>query len=207
MNVVEAYIKFRGKLIIIISGISGTGKNKLAKNIGSILKIKIINLNDYCNKSYSMTTKLPSGLKVINWDTDEIFDWKKMNEDVNKYSSEGIIIYGTAFPKDKIIFTPDFHIQIKLSKQNLFKRRSEYLDEHTEDCQEIGRNIDKNIEYTVFNQLTYPYYIDVTNRSNITKFINANEYMDLDKDTYDNKLYDESFEYLINQIEKNLYSK
>lgn len=206
MNVVEAYIKFKKKLIIIISGISGSGKTKLAKNISKLFKIRLINLNSYCNKDYNITIKLPNGTEVINWDSDDIYDWNKFNDDVKKYYSQGVVLTGVAFPKDKLNFTPDFHIQIKLSKQNLFKRRSEYLEEHQEDCQEIGRNNDKKLEYTIFNQLTYPYYLDITNRSNITKFINANEYINLNNEEYDEKLYDEAFDYLIHQIEKILYS-
>lgn len=206
MNIVEAYIKLKKQLIILISGISGTGKTKLAKNISNLFKLKFINLNQYCNKDYNATIKLGSGIEVINWYSDDIYDWDKFNEDVNKNYSSGIVIAGVAFPKDKIKFTPDFHLQIKLSKQNLIKRRDEYLDEHNEDCQEIGRNIDKSIENIIFNQLTFPYYLDVTSRSIITKFINANEYSELNNLEYDEKLYDEAFDYLIKQIERILYS-
>lgn len=207
MNIVEAHIKLKNQLVILISGLSGTGKTKLAKSISELFKIKFINMNDYCDKNYNKTIKLPSGVEVINWDTDDIYDWNKFNGDMDKYAKDGVIVCGVVFPKDKIKFKLDFHIHIKLNKQNLFKKRTEYLEEHKEDCQEVGRNVDKNIEYTIFNQLTFPYYLGMAERSDITKFINANEYANLDQIVYDEKLFDDAFDYLIKGIEKKIYGE
>ena len=207
MNIIEAYIKFKGHLVILISGISGSGKTKLAKNISEIFKIRHVDMNEYCKPDYSEKVKLLQDIELINWDSDDVYDWNKFNGDMKELISSGVVVSGVAFPTDKIKFPVDFHIQVKLSKQNLYKKRQKYLDEHKKDCQEINRNIDKDIEYTVFNQLTYTYYLDVTNRSTINKFIYANDYVDMDNESYDIKVYDETFEYLISEIEKYLYSR
>lgn len=50
MNVVEAYIKFRGQLVVLVSGLSGSGKTEIARNIERDFKLKFINLNDYYKK-------------------------------------------------------------------------------------------------------------------------------------------------------------
>ncbi len=207
MNIVEAYIKMKGQLIIIISGLSGTGKTKLAKNISELFKMDLINLNFYCKKEYNVKTKLIDGTEIINWDSDDIYDWNVFNENVKKYSSTGVIIVGSFFPKNKLSFNSDFHVQIKLSKQNLLKRRLDYIEDYGDDCRKKGKNIDQNIENAIFNQFTYPYYLDTTERSDITKFLNANEYINMDKEKYDEKLYDELYEYLINKIDKYVYKK
>ncbi|ARF08872.1 hypothetical protein Catovirus_1_922 [Catovirus CTV1] len=208
MNIVEAYIKFKNKLIIIISGISGSGKTELSKNISKLLDLKLINLNKYCRKDYNKTIKLQGNTEVINWDSDDVYDWDKFNKDVNDNYKNGVVLTGVSFPRDKINFTPDYHIQIKLSKQNLLKKRSEILDELEDNCSGTSENkIDKNLEYTLFNQVTYPYYLNLTNNSDITKFLNANEYINLSNDEYNEKLYDEAFDYLMKQISKAVYSQ
>lgn len=204
MNIIEAYIKFKHKLIIIISGMSGSGKTKLAKNISKLFKLNLINLNNYCNKNYNVMGKLPNGKNVINWDSDNIYNWDKFNEDVKNIYSQGVIITGISFTKEKIKFNPDFHIHIKLSKQNLFNKRKDYIEEHMEECKNESRITDSNLELIIFNTFTYPYYLYIMNNSNITKYINANN---LNDNNYDDKLYDETFDYLINQIEKKLYNK
>lgn len=210
MNIIDAYIKFNKQLVIIISGMSGTGKTKLAQNISDLFKLELINMNKYCNSDYAETVKILQGVEVVNWDSDDIYDWKAFNDDVNKILTEsdkaGIVICGVSFPTDKLLFTVDFHIQIKLSKQNLYTQRKKYLDEKT-DCQEAKRKISDELDYTIFNQLTYTYYLDLSNRSTINKYINANDYITLDNNAYDEKLYDDVYEYLINQINKNVYKE
>ena len=44
MNILEAYIKYNGQLIIFISGLTGCGKTKLAKKLAFDYKCKILNL-------------------------------------------------------------------------------------------------------------------------------------------------------------------
>ena len=50
MNIVEEYTLQNKQLIILISGLSGTNKSALAKEIQRDLKIKLENLDDYCDK-------------------------------------------------------------------------------------------------------------------------------------------------------------
>jgi hypothetical protein len=47
MNIVEAYLKFNNKLIILVSGHMGSKKKKLGIFLSDILKMKLINLDDF----------------------------------------------------------------------------------------------------------------------------------------------------------------
>jgi hypothetical protein len=96
----------------------------------------------------------------------------------------------------------DFHIHIKLSKQNILKRRLEFIKENEQQCKELGRNVEKKNELFVFNQYTFPYYLDTRdNKSTINYYINANNYVDT-KEQYDDKVYDDAFDYLMNSIQR-----
>lgn len=204
MNIVEAYIKFNDQLIIIVSGLSGSGKNKLAKNISKDFKLLLINIDYYCNKKYDEKIKLPDGTEVINYNSYEIYDWDKINNEMDKNKSKGIIVVGDVFPHNKINKENkiDYHIHIKLSKENLIKKRLEYIKENNETCAKIGRNIDPKNEEFIFNEYTFPYYKNELNNEIITKYINANNYINDTPDIYDEKIYNEAFNYLINQIQK-----
>jgi len=47
MNIVEAYLKFNNKLIILVSGHMGSKKKKIGMFLSDILKMKLINLDDF----------------------------------------------------------------------------------------------------------------------------------------------------------------
>lgn len=201
MNIVEAYIKFRGQLVILVSGISGSGISHLAKNISKDLKIPSISYAKYCIKDYDKKIKLPDGNEIINWDSDDIIDWENFNKEIEEKKRTGVVAYSQSFPtkllnKDLEV---DAHINIKLSKQNLFIRRQKYIEEHKDECKELyGRPQ----ETLIYNRLTFPYYLQSIANSKITKFINANEYVNLPENEYDEKLADEAFDYLMNIISK-----
>lgn len=203
MNIVEAFVKIKGHLIVLISGLSGSGKTRLGQNISKLFNMKLINEKDYLKKNYGELATLPNNVKIINWDSDDIYDWEKLNEDILRNSKKGVIVTGSAFPANKLEFTADFHIHIKLSKQNILKRRLQHSEKHKKEH-------DIAIQQIIFNNLTYPYYIDAVSRSNINKFINSNDYMisceEAGENCYDDKIYDSAFDYLMDQIGRNIYN-
>jgi hypothetical protein len=79
MNIVEAYLKFKGQLIILISGISGCGKSSVARKLSNDLNIKYINQFDYYIKNYDNQFTFPNGTNITNWYTDDAIDWTKFN--------------------------------------------------------------------------------------------------------------------------------
>ena len=201
MSIVEAYIKFRKQLVILISGLSGSGISHLAKNISKDLKLQSLSYAKFCKQDYNKTATLPNGETVINWDTDDVIDWAKFNVRIKELKKSGVVAFSPAFPTDRLDkdLEVDAHIHIKLSKQNLFAKRQKYVQEHKEECKELAGRKD---EYLIFNKLSFPYYLSSIERSKITKFINANEFVQLKEEEYDNKLAEESFNYLMNIIGK-----
>ena len=58
MNIIDAYKKFNKQLIILISGMSGSGKSKLAKNIAEDFNLEVIKQNDFYKNPYSNEWKM-----------------------------------------------------------------------------------------------------------------------------------------------------
>lgn len=201
MNIVEAYIKFRGQLVILVTGISGSGISHLAKNISSDLKINSLSYAKFCKPDYNEKVKLPDGSEITNWDTDDTIDWDKFNAEINQLKSKGVVAYNQSFPVDRLDpnLQVDAQIQIRLSKQNLFARRQKYIQDHPEECKDIAN---RNQELLIFNRYTFPYYLQTSETNRITKNINANEFVNLPEQEYDDKLADEAFDYLMNIINK-----
>jgi len=200
MNILEAYIKFNEQLIILISGFQGSGKGKLADQIKSLFKIDIINTNNYYIKNYNKTVKLHDGTEVVDWDNIDSIDWERLNRDINNKKKEGIIIVGFAFPIEKLEFSPDFHLHVKISKQNLIERRHEYIEQHPDT--KLKELKDSHIDLMILNQITFPHYISYNEKSKINKFLNANE-------NTSEQLFDISYDYMIEEIQKfiNEYNK
>lgn len=182
MNIVEAYIKFKGQLIILIAGISGSGISSLAKNIANDFNIDILNYinyfvdeNDYI-KNEKNIVKLNDDTKIINWSTDEAINWDKLIKDINERKNKGVVVFSQSFPEDKIKnLDIDFYIYIKLGKQNLLVRRQNFIKKHPDLFKEEYKNIN-NID----DKYIYNYYLESIKNNKITKFINANEYSDKD---------------------------
>ena len=195
MNVVEAYIKFNKQFIIFISGLSpGSGKTLVAKNIKKDLGFKMLNQINYYKKDYNNKIKLPNDKEIINWDSDESIDWISFNKDIKKNKSKGLIICGFSFPKDKMTEKADFHIHLSISKKNNLEKRKEMTKNNDK-----YSHLDFNTIKLIMNQLTYPYYLDTLNRSNINKFINTNKY---NKNEIYNLVFDSLMEFIFDNIYK-----
>lgn len=200
MNIVEAYIKFKGQLVILISGLSGTGKKELANKICRDLKIGYISTLKFCKKDYNNKIKLPNGEEVINWDSDDAIDWKALNKEIDSQKSKGVVVSGEVFPTKNMSVPIDFHLHIKKKKQDIIQNRKDFLEKHKNEP-EFSKEYKSMQDSTwawKFNQITYPYYLKSVENSTITKFLNSSE---LNND----KIYDEAFDYLMNSISKYLY--
>ena len=83
MNIVERYIYCKKGLIILISGLSGSDRSRLAKEIERDFKIKLLSLEKYCTNDPPIIEF--SEHKLKNWDDIEVYDWNKFNDDVKKF--------------------------------------------------------------------------------------------------------------------------
>lgn len=195
MNIVEAFIKFNGSLIIIISGLSGSKKTSIAKFIERDFKLKLINIDDFIIPEFNETVILSNGLKIINWDSVDSYDWENINKTILKYQSDGVVLTGPYFPSDKLKFIPDFHVQIKIQKQILIENRIKFSEENKDKIKNDISTIP-----SIVNQITYPLYLKYTEKSKIDKFVNSK---DLTKD----QIYDQVADYLFFKINDNLEQK
>jgi cytidylate kinase len=192
-NIVEAYKEFNEQLIILVSGLSGSGKSELGKYICRDFKLHCIDMRKFYKKNADEKIKLPNGKYIINYDTDNVVNWDDLNTDINKYKKDGVVIFGNMFPTDKLQFKTDFHIHLKIAKQELKQRIHAYIEKHPE------KKFDEETENLRFNMHTYPYYLETIKRMKITKFMDATG-MD------ENKIYDEVYDDLIKNINDNVYS-
>jgi cytidylate kinase len=191
-NIVDVYKENNEQLIILISGLSGSGKSSLGENISRDFKIELLNTNKFYIKDYNEKYQLPNGKEVINYDQDNAFDWDSMNNEINKKKKDGIVVIGSVFPTDKLNFKPDFHVHLKISKQLLKDNRMKYIEKHQE------KNFDTETETLRINILTYPYYLNTLKRMKMDKFIDVTE---LNED----EIYDIVFDSIINYIKNNVY--
>lgn len=206
MNIVDAYIKFNSQLIILISGFSGSGKTVLARNIQRDFKLSFLNLNDFYREDYNEMVDLGNNIKVVDWDNPDSIDWNKFNMKVNLNKAKGIVISGFGFPRDKIDFKPDFHIRIDVPKPLLLDLRHKYLEENKDNKLNEFKNTET--EKLILNKLSYSHYLKIKENSDYTYVyslygLSEEESVNLDKIT--EKTYDVIFDYIIKEIEKNVY--
>lgn len=199
MNIVEAFIKFNKELIILISGLSGSGKTQIASFIERDFKIKKINIEEYCIENNDRIVTLPDGVTVKDWDHIDSYNWNKINEDIDKYKSNGVVVCGPYFLSEKMKIEESkynpFHIHIKITKQQLIERRKEYIKNNPDKCEELQKFIDTPTETLMINKITMPHYYEYLEKSKIDKFINA-------KDININEIYDQTADFLFYKIQE-----
>jgi tRNA A37 threonylcarbamoyladenosine biosynthesis protein TsaE len=208
MNIVEEFINQNKQCVILISGFSGSGKSLIAKSLVKDINrskseksedFKFLNLNDFykSESEYNKTVEVGE-LKIVDWDDPEAVNWVDFNKEIDKNKKTGVIVSGFAFPKDKLNFSSDFHIHIKISKDDLIKNRHEFtqekLDDKTSRVDEIGEEMEKRI----LNKVTFPHYLKSLENSVINKFFMV-EYGGI------KKVYDEMFDYIMDFIKKKIY--
>jgi uridine kinase len=193
MNIIDAYKNKFGNFIVLISGLSGTGKTKVAKTLATELNLKFINLSNYYDVDKLKEIELPNNIKVKNWFSTDIINWNKLNEDINAMK-EGVIVTGIGFPEEKINEKQLIHIHIKIPKEDLLKKRADFKKEHkTED-------IDKETEKIIMEKYTYPFYEKITKEGRINKFINI-------KEMSEEKILDDVFNILMKIVQDKLYKE
>jgi uridine kinase len=208
MNIVEAYIKKNKQLIILISGFSGSGKTLLARNIQRDFKLKFINLNDYYLENFNQVVDLGQDIKVIDWDNPDAIDWNKFNMDINLNKAKGLVVSGFGFPNDKIDFKIDFHIRIDVPKQILIDMRHKYLDENKDN--KLNDIKDSKAELLILNKLSFNHFRNIKEKSTYTYVYNLYNISETDSGSVNiipDKTYDDVFDHLIKQIEKNVYKQ
>ena len=189
MNILEAYIKKYKQIIILILGLPCSNKSEISKELKIDLNMDIININNYMipNKSKEV---IIDNIKFKIYEDSDNYDWDKLNDDINKKKSNGIILYGNYINNEKINWEPDFiffySVNTTLCKKILIEKKKIAIDES-----------DKKIKI-YFEQIFNPFYENLKKSLKINKFFNINENTKFD-DAYDN-----IFDLLMNLIQKKL---
>jgi adenylate kinase family enzyme len=205
-NIIDAYLKYNKQFIIIISGLSGSNKSKICQKIATIINFMYLNTRDYIQKDKYEEKELSNKKTVKLWYN---YNWDEIIKKINENKNKGIIICVEYFPSDKLNnLYIDQHYHIKLSRQNLIKKRLEYIhNSNNKDKKE--EFYDDETENLIINQATYPYYLDIIQKTKINKFINVNEMIELDENEYLDKIVniiiDNIIEYIVHYLKnKNL---
>jgi hypothetical protein len=180
MNIIEAYIKYRGQFVIIISGISGCGKTDIGERLAQSFNISLINQINY----YTIQDK--------NIYSDDNINWSQFLDDIFSKKTKGVVVIGMSFPTLKMGgLKIDYHIHLKIPKQECLEYRKTQYGFTNE--QEI------NADKLFMNNVIFPYYIKTLESGYINKYI-ATSQKSLDV------IFDEIFDSLIEMIKKFLYS-
>jgi hypothetical protein len=202
-NIIDAYLKYNKQFIIIISGLSGSNKSKICQKIASKLDFEYLNTRNFILKDKYNEIELPNKKTVKVWYN---YNWDSIIEKIKQNKSKGIILCGEYFPLDKLgDLYIDQHFHIKLGKQNIIKKRLEYINNLNEKDKE--EFYDEETETLIINQSVYPYYLDILQKSKINKFINVNEMIDMEEADYIEKVSDIIMDNIINHIVEYLKNK
>jgi len=189
MNILEAYLKKYGQLIILILGLPCSNKSAIAKELAIDLNIKILNIRNYLIENKFIEKNIDDINFKIYEDT-ENYDWNKLNNDINDSKTSGIILYGNFIDIDNINSDIDFSffysMNITLCKKLLFEKK--ILDFEESDS--------KTKIY--FEKIFNPIYENIKQKIKFNKFFNIKEETKFDES------YDEIFELLMNLIQKKL---
>ena len=134
--------------------------------------------------------KLQNDKYVKNQYSTKLLDIEKLNQDIDKLKSNGLIISGFPLPKDIINATIDFHIHISINQTTYIEYQ-----------QKKKNPLDINDIELKYHKVIKPYYMNIIQNLNINKFINLKKFESKEK------LYDEIWNLSIDYIQKWLKKK
>lgn len=197
MNILEAYIKSHGQIIILIIGLPCTNKSTFAKELGSDLNVSVIKIGDYLDKTKYVEHE-EDGFKFKLYDHKENYDWEKFNNAVNEKKSSGVIIYGNNLDVSKINFKVDFTFFYSMSKsmcKNVMIERKIITDGE----EDQARN---NI---YFDKMFFPMYEKL--KDELKTVLKINKFINIKPNTDTTKICDELFNNLMDLIDKDVHKK
>jgi uridine kinase len=209
MNIVEEYLKLNNQIIIAVSGLYGTHKTNIASQLAEKFKMNYINLNKYYLNDYHNIEKISVNSDIVdfvNYKIEDSIDWEKFNKDVNIYINTGIIISGISFPNNKINFTIDYHILLKINKKTYFDNIINRIEKEINKksiifTQKYMENY-KIIEKDKMNKFILPDYYQSIKNSDITEFLIIDEPIIQINDIY-SLIFDKIMIFIIIYFEKN----
>jgi hypothetical protein len=121
MNILDAFIKKHGQIILVIIGKPCTNKSYIAKEFADDLKLPLINMNKYyVDGTYVEKTVNDTSYKL--YDHPDNINWDAVNSEVETKKTErgGVVVYGNYLDSAKITFKPNFVFFVNMNN-NLCK--------------------------------------------------------------------------------------
>jgi energy-coupling factor transporter ATP-binding protein EcfA2 len=200
MNIIEAYIKYNDGICILISGLSGSGKSSIANKMNKLFNIDILNLDSYCIENNDRKFQLTDSISITDWEHIDSYNWENFNKDLIKYKKKGVIAYGPYFPTNKINIEADYHLNVRITKQKLEENRHNFIKENPFKCKELTEYLNTPIEHLIINKMSYPYYLNYTKESTVTKVFDV-------ADNTTDKMYKDMCYFLFALIKKSFEEK
>jgi len=126
LNIIEAYLKEFGQMIILLIGMPTSNKSNIAKELESDIepRFTIININNYIEQKFINQEAKNINFKL--YDHPDNINYSKLFDDINKVKSTGVILYGNSIDPNKIKdikidFSYFFDIKPTFLKNNLIK--------------------------------------------------------------------------------------
>lgn len=189
MNVLEAFIKKFGQLIILILGLPCTNKSNYAKTLSADLNLPLIKINDFLIKD-KYVEKMIGNVKFKLYEHAENYDWNLFNNKINEIKSNGVIIYGNFLDMEKIKFNVN-QIFFFSMNNNLCKT---LLDEK----KLFGDDLNDEQKKIYFENIFIPLYNDIKQKLKINKFYNVKQ--DTKQDDLENDLFNSSIKLIQNKL-------
>ena len=146
MNIIEAYLKEFGQMIILLIGMPTSNKSNIAKELESDIepKFTLININDYFEKKIINIEAKNINFKL--YDHPDNINYSKLFDDVNKKKSKGVILYGNSIDTVKvkdlnIDFSYFFDIKSNILKNNLINKKKLPFDDEINIISNVPNNI------------------------------------------------------------------
>ena len=147
LNIIEAYLKEFGQMIILLIGMPTSNKSNIAKELELDIepKFTLININDYFEKKIINVETKNINFKL--YDHPDNINYSKLFNDINKVKSTGVILYGNSIDSNKIKdikidFSYFFDIKPTFLKNNLINKKK--LPFNTPKSDKVLNNIEKS---------------------------------------------------------------